>query len=214
MGKTRFLGTMPAPFIADFDHNLESVRGTPGLRYKTYDGTNFGDFLKELELWRINGPQYGCKSFCVDSLSTMSEAALEFVVSKGGNRTAQPTQPQWGEAIRIITDVLRYLGIKLDCHTVLTAHLQVEKDEMLGSLNWLPSVFGSKLPGRVPIYFSEVYYLTVDFKKNPGKPNYVVQVVPDPRVRFIKSGLNKTGVFDQYEAPDFNHLITKASKGK
>lgn len=212
-GKTHILGTFPKPiFIADFDGGLETLVGEEGIVYERYEGVQgWKEFRKELDKWCLQGPQYGCTTFAVDSLTLMADAVFEFVLNKAGRAQAQIAD--WGEAITTVRKVLSDLAVRMQCHTAMTAHVQVEKDETLGSLVWQPLIYGKELPGKVPAYFSEVYYTNVTTKTEGGKQvvQYRMQVVPDGRFKFVKSRMNKDAkVFEQFEEPDFSKLINKA----
>lgn len=215
-GKTRFVATMPKPYIACFDPaGVESIIGLPGTEWEAEqfepDATGWSEFKQVLKKWKKEGPQLGCQTFAIDSLSTASDAALAYVLRTNNNK--RPSLPDWGEAIQEVKDMMADLAA-LKCHSALTAHLQVEKDEVLGGLEWLPLVFGAALPARVPIYFSEVYYTVAKTTLEGAVPvtKYFVQTKPDQRVKFVKSRMDKTGkLFAHHEEPNFKKLLEKAA---
>lgn len=210
-GKTHFVGTMPKPFVADFDRGLATLQGKDVLT-TPYDADSWGDFKKEIQDWR-KGPQYGRETFSLDSLSMASEAALAAVMTKNGRRTAQPTIADWGEAIREMKEVLGYLTT-LPCHVVVTAHNQIVRDEVLGDIQYLPLIYGKDLPHRLGIWFDEVYATTVQETIQNGQKQigYRLQVKPDGRSKIIKSRMNTDGkLFQMYEEPDFSALVAKTS---
>ena len=211
-GKTHFIGTMPKPFVSDFDRGLATVQGKDVL-FSAYDADSWGDFKKEIQDWR-KGPQYERETFALDSLTMASEAALSAVMTKNGRRNAQPTIADWGEAIREMKDVLGYLTT-LPCHVVVTAHNQLVRDEILGDIQYLPLIYGKDLPHRLGIWFDEVYATTVQETIEGGvkKISYRLQVKPDGRNKIIKSRMNTDGkLFQQYEEPDFAALTLKTTK--
>lgn len=218
-GKTRFLGTFPKPFIASFDGEagLETLAGHPTAKAESYYGPEgWVAFRKELDRWLKDGPQYGCETFCIDSLTTMGDAALDAMQKKHGLQPGDTMhQGVWGEVIGAIRDVLADGTVRLKCNFVLTAHLQAEKDDLLGGIVWQPLVYGAKLPGQAPLYFSEVYHTKVEVDLKTGKANYVLQVVPDTKLKFLKSRMNReSNCFSLVEAPDMEKLIAKAHAAK
>lgn len=213
-GKTHFIGTMPKPFVADFDRGLSTLLGQD-VKAIAYSKESWLDFKKEIQRWRDVGPNYGCETFAVDSLTMAAEAAMYYVLKKNGRLNGQPTIADWGEAIREVKDVLDWVTT-LPCNVVVSAHIQLEKDEMLGDIQYRPLIFGKDLPARLGIWFDEVYSTTVATTLENGKPisKYRIQVKPDQRNKIIKSRMNKNGkLFEQYEEPDFGALKAK-TKGK
>lgn len=214
-GKTHFLGTMPKPFIADFDRGLSTLSGkdVQALMYSPTNG--WPEFRKEVQEWR-QGAKYGCETFCLDSMTTAADAALTWVLVKNGRSGQQPTVQDWGEAIREVKALMGYLTT-LPCHVAVTAHAQVVKDELLGDVQYLPLLYGKDLPHRLGIWFDEVYMTTVTSEvKNGAKANrYRLQVKPDTRMKILKSRMNTDGaLLDTYEEPDFGSLVAKIEKAK
>lgn len=208
-GKTHFLGTMPKPLVLDFDRGLQTLQGKPvqGLYM-----TGWSQLKQLVQEWR-KGPQYGCETLALDSLTMAADAAMQFVLEKNGRGSAQPTIADWGEAIREVKDLLGYLTT-LPCHVVVTAHTQLVKDEVLGDIQWVPLIFGKDLPHRLGIYFDEVYLTTIANTISGGQKTneYKLQVKPDSRVKMLKSRMNTDGkLFNQYEEPDFAKLRAKTS---
>lgn len=210
-GKTHFIGTMPKPFVCDFDRGLNTLQGKP-VKAMAFGPEDWNAFAAEVKAWK-GGPMYGCETFCVDSLSMASEAAMNAVLTKSGRRGGQPTVQDWGEAIRRVKDMLGYITT-LPCNVVVTAHWQLVRDEILGDVQYLPLIFGKDLPHRLGIWFDEVYSTLVRTKieGTSSVTSYDLQVKPDARSRIIKSRMNSTGMlFNQFEAPDFNHLQKKVN---
>lgn len=210
-GKTHFVGTMPKPFIADFDRGLTTLLGKD-VKAVAYSKEGWQDFKNEVERWRKQGPCYDCETFVLDSLTMAAEAAMYHVLKKNGRLSGQPTIADWGEAIREVKDVLDWVTT-LACNVAVTAHIQLEKDEILGDIQYRPLIFGKDLPARLGIWFDEVYATTVQTTIVQGKSEskYRLQVRPDGRNKMIKSRMNKAGkLFEQYEEPDFNQLKNKA----
>lgn len=210
-GKTRFIGTMPKPFVCDFDRGLNTLQGKP-VKAMAFGPDDWNAFAAEVKAWK-EGALYGCETFCVDSLSMASEATMNAVMTKAGLYGGQPRVQDWGEAIRKMKDMLGHITT-LPCHVVVTAHWQLVRDEMLGDIQYVPLIFGKNLPHLLGIWFDEVYSTIVRTKieGTAYSTSYDLQVKPDARSRIIKSRMNSTGtLFDQYEVPDFNHLQKKVT---
>ena len=212
-GKTHFIGTMPKPFVADFDRGLSTLLGKD-VKAVAYTKEGWQEFKNEVTRWRKEGPQYDCETFVLDSLTMASEAAMTYVLKKNGRVSGQPTIADWGEAIREVKDVLDWITT-LQCNVAVTAHIQLEKDEMLGDIQYRPLIFGKDLPNRLGIWFDEVYATTVTTTLKDGQTvtKYRLQVRPDARNKMIKSRMNRDGkLFEQYEEPDFALIKTKATQ--
>lgn len=212
-GKTHFIGTMPKPFVADFDRGVATLSGKD-VKAVMYSKEDWQTFKDEVQRWRKDGPKYGCETFCLDSLTMASEAAMFHVLKKNGRAAGQPTIADWGEAIREVKDALDWITT-LNCHVLVSAHNQLEKDEMLGDIQYRPLIFGKDLPARLGIWFDEVYSTTVTttLKEGQAVTNYRLQVKPDARNKMIKSRMNVEGkLFTQYEEPDYAVLKTKTTK--
>lgn len=211
-GKTSFLATMPAPYVADFDNGLTSIMGRDVEADQFHDPdpdnpTAYLEFKKVLKRWRDKPER---ETFCVDSLTTFSNAIFKWAMKENGRLNQQPSQGDWGKAINEVTKALGAIST-LKCNVVMTAHLQVERDELLGSIKYGPLIYGRGLPGSIPIYFDEVYLTTVSAK--PGAPAvYRLRMHPDQRYDIIKSGMNRLGCFGVEEDPDFSKLLAKYTK--
>ncbi len=212
-GKTHFLGTMPKPFVADFDNGVTTLAGKD-VGATIYSPSEWQKFKTLVEIWRKSGPQEEYQTFCLDSLTMAADAAMRYVLEKNGRLTGQPTIADWGEAIREVKDMMGFLTT-LKCHVVVTSHSQLVKDELLGDIQWVPLIFGKDLPHRLGIWFDEVYLTTIVNSIAGGQKTneYRLQVKPDSRVRMLKSRMNTDGkLFDTYETPDFAALRAKTTK--
>lgn len=216
-GKTTFLRTMPKPFVAMFDPNgKEALVGAPDVTFKQYEMSADGwdSFRKDLEAIRKDISILGDKqTFALDSLTFAADACLASVLKKAGKPAdAQLTKPEWGDAIRQIKDVMAVITT-LPIHNVVTAHIAIEKDELTGGIQRLPLIYGKELPGKLPAYFTEVWFTSIEFKQEGQKQvvKYRIQLVPDMKYTLAKTQLNKNGKLERYESPDFVSVLNKAS---
>jgi hypothetical protein len=92
--------------------------------------------------------------WCVvnDSLSGMSQMAMNLVTG------AQPVkaQPDYGIAMTNLEAYITKFTTGIRCMAVMTAHLEMEGDELSGGQKLMPSTLGRKLAPKIPRYFSDV----------------------------------------------------------
>jgi hypothetical protein len=64
--------------------------------------------------------------------------------------------PDWMVSQNNLAGFINKLCADLDCHFVLTGHIEREKDEVDGSIKLMASTLGQKLAPKLPRYFDEV----------------------------------------------------------
>lgn len=89
----------------------------------------------------------------IDSLSGMNVIARALTV--GGKPIL--TQPDWGVCMSMEDSMIQKLA-NLDCHFILTSHLDRTYDQVLGSISFTPSALGSKLGPTIPRWFDDVIF--------------------------------------------------------
>jgi len=114
-------------------------------------GENYGDIVD----WETD------QALCIDSLSGVNIMAMDLVV--GGKPIK--SLPEWGIAMDNLARFIQKLCMDTTCHFVLTAHLELERDETTGSVKNMASTLGRKLAPVLPRYFSDV----VMCKREGGK---------------------------------------------
>lgn len=87
-----------------------------------------------------------------DSLSGLNVQAMNLVV---GSKPMKAVA-DWGIAMDNEERLLQKLAASLDCHFVLTAHVEPEKDEQTGFTSLMAAALGRKLAPRIPRFFSDV----------------------------------------------------------
>ena len=107
-----------------------------------------GEEYGPIDSW---GPE---RVFVIDSLSGLNTMAKTLAVG------AKPTmhQGEWGVAMGVIEGYLQKLTGDVKCPVVVTAHLEREVDEVIGSTVLMVSTLGRKLAPKVPRDFSEVVH--------------------------------------------------------
>lgn len=132
--------------------------------------TGFIEMLTALSSFTCDrtGKNYGSadnwgpdKVLVVDSLSGLNLAAMNLVT---GSKPVK-SMADWGIAIDLLERLIVKLCVDLQCHMVLTAHLEREVDEITGGTTLMASTLGRKLAPKLPRFFSEVVHVRRDGEK-------------------------------------------------
>lgn len=94
----------------------------------------------------------------LDSLSGLSIAAMNLVT---GSKPCK-SQADWGVAQDNLGRLIDKLTSGLQCHFVMTAHLERETDEVTGGVQLMASTLGKKLAPKLPRFFSDVVHCVRD----------------------------------------------------
>ena len=105
-----------------------------------------GNSHKAVDTW---GPDY---ILCLDSLSSVNTMAMQLHI--GGKPTAH--QGEWGVAMNMEEGLIFQLTSACNCFVVTTAHLDLERDELQGSMQFMPAMLGKKLAPKIPRLYSDV----------------------------------------------------------
>jgi phage nucleotide-binding protein len=179
-GKTVFATGFPGPvFVMDFDGKVSSAasywKGSSQLdqiEFESYAGkADFSKFwTKFQELLKLGkAGQLPYRTVVLDSITTFSASLMNEVMRQNpgdeGKRsrvsdTTVPHLKDYQIAISHFKNTVAQL-LSLPCNVVVTAHLQIDKDEMTGEILRQPLIFGKDLPGWLPMVFEEVYYASV-----------------------------------------------------
>lgn len=88
----------------------------------------------------------------IDSLSGLNVMAMNLVV---GSKPVKSIA-DWGMAMDNLERLIQKLAASLECHVVVTGHLDMEKDEISGFTYAMAATLGRKLAPRLPRFFSDV----------------------------------------------------------
>lgn len=175
-GKTSFAASTPGGpiLIADFDGKVvsaaEFLRATnpEQLKQVTYENYTGGVGLKlPAEMFNILmgqvAKQNPYKTIVLDSLTTFSDESMKYLIKANpGVIKRMSTQ---GVQIPVLQDYQmariwfkQVIGalLAMPCNVIVTAHIQIEKDEATGQILRTPMMAG-KLSKELPIYFGEVW---------------------------------------------------------
>jgi len=93
----------------------------------------------------------GC-AVAIDGLTGVNTASMLSVI--GGKPVR--SMPDWGLAQQQVETLLNKLCNNMRCHFILLAHVEREKDEVLGGIKLMVSTLGNKLAPKIPAMFSDV----------------------------------------------------------
>lgn len=158
------------PANADWKDMIDSARKINTLSFDALaklpgiNKTRYNQFIEVLEtcanfVCDRCGQSFGpvdswdaSRAFAVDSLSGLNVMAMDLVVG------SKPTKSMadWGVAMDNLERLIQRLCTATNCHFVLTAHLEPERDEVSGRIQLMASTLGRKLAPRLPRFFSDV----------------------------------------------------------
>lgn len=190
--------------LVDIDLRASSVYGTPRLdviQILEPDpmAPKAWTELKQLksELWmlaRKNEFPYGAIIF--DGLTKINTIAMNYVltlrttkgdmVSRG--LADSPAQPHYAPQMQELSRLVNSL-IPLPCHIIFTGHLDLYKDDVLGTFQYFPRVYG-KTRTEIGSWFDETY-LCERASKGGGKMEHRWVTDGTTRNDFLGSSLNK-----------------------
>lgn len=92
----------------------------------------------------------------IDSLTALSTAAMNFILSINGRLGQPPYQADWGDAQRLVENLLMLLSDdNVKCNVIMIAHIAFIGEEN-GPVRGYPNTLGQKLPPKVARYFNSI----------------------------------------------------------
>lgn len=216
-GKTNLLKTARRPIHIDsFDPGgTKTVRDEiaegwilADTRYEVEDPmkpTAFELFDKEYHRRKRDGYFDAIGTYVVDSATTWANAAMNLILKKASRLGGPPFQQDYLPAMSMIENAIKDMTT-LPCDVILTAHLDVDKDEATGKM-FVGPLFVGKLKQRIPLLFDELYCAQV--KKSAAGEQYILLTKSDGIFK-ARTRLGKGGIFDAAETPDIKALLKKA----
>lgn len=131
--------------IVDARWELEDAKSPTA--YKAWE-TEF-DRLRKLGIFDTVG------TFVIDSITTWSEAMMNYILKKNGRAGETPQLQDYLVQMLTIRDVIK-VATGLPCDFIAIGHINMDKDEVTGKMTSSPLVTG-KLSSRLPLLFDEVY---------------------------------------------------------
>jgi len=144
-------------------------------------------------------------TYFLDSSTTWASAAMNVILQKAGRLGGPPFQQDYLPAMSMIENAIKDM-MTLPCDVILTAHLDVDKDEATGRM-FVGPLFVGKLKQRIPVLFDELYCMQT--KNTSAGIVYNLLTRSDGTFK-ARTRLGKGGLFETYEKPDIKALLKKA----
>jgi hypothetical protein len=222
-GKTRFLISLRKVYkgpcyIFNFDpeDNLTPITLAPGMgdveydQYDTLDG--YENLVKKIiefrklssESTREGGKPFPYDLICLENLNIMHKVTIDALLRLAGRSDIEGARIQdWGLAASRVKARVKEI-LDLPCPVYMTAHQQLEKDEIYGRTVGRILIPGKFLPDELPPMFNlQLHFITTT--KSGGAPEYKVQCASDP----LWAAGDKTGSLEPIEEPDFVKMAAK-----
>lgn len=217
-GKTTTVGTAPYPILLhSFDPGGEKVLKPLIDSGKVVVQTFYDEDPRkptQFESWRNavakaeNNDWFGrvFKTYCVDSITMLSEAALNLAVIKHPPKTKDglPDQGTYKHQIAIVRDNLKYLT-SLPCHVILTGHITSEKDELTGRVHQYLLISPS-LRSRTPMVYDELWVMDLVRSSTSSKRWIVTDAGGELEAR---TRIGAGGKLADREEPDITAILKK-----
>lgn len=184
-GKTHLLGEfakLGPTFVNDTDYGIETLAGVANIDYEQW-ANRPGDIKPEG--WKslmtfieeeIKEPQY--MTYAFDSLTTHCDLAASEVlgtVAQGQEIIQlQHYQAIYAKLIKFMTKLRQ-----IPANVILTCHEDVTRNAR-GQRLVQPLVLGDKFAPKLPIFWNNIWHLSVELPKTEGSPpTRVLRVTPD-----------------------------------
>jgi hypothetical protein len=167
--------------IQVFADRLKNVAGK--LRIAGFGQTAWERFLSAMDKWPSTGNSvfdWGPDTiFVTDTLTHLSNASMRYIMKLNGREGENPSQPNWGDAMRGVEDYLAQLRFgPTKCHVIVNAHIVFLEGEE-GVVEGLPMSLGAKLSPKIPSYFPVMVRMR---NKGGAKSERVIMTMGDSRV--------------------------------
>lgn len=211
MGKTCLAATAPAPIILSAESgllslsraNIERLYGvnSPNVTYDipVINITTVDDLIESYNWFLRSKDATQFQTIYIDSLSEIGE-----VVLANAKKQVKDKRQAYGELIEQIDNAIRLFRDLAGRHVVMTAKLEVYKDEFSGVTKNGPSMPGAKMGYKIPYLYDEVFRLGIN-KAPDGSEYRFLQTQPD----FQHDAKDRSGALDPVEYPNLTHVINK-----
>ena len=200
-GKTTFGCSFPKPYVFDFDGGMLSQRGRD-IEYDTFK--DYASFCLKLDQVEKDP---NIETLVLDSVTTMQEDMMANICKL--NKRLTPTLHEWGLLVAGLQELFGRMTMSKK-HLVIIAHEQMMQDEVTSEVWILPLVVGKKLPGQIPLWFDEVYRMSMGKNKEGST---VSQAITTADVRY--SAKSRLGVLEPMEVNlTYQKIMDKLKGGK
>jgi len=203
--KTYFMAGIPGIYIFDFDKGMAIARGMD-VEYDTFkDAPRGSRSMPKQGIYPFGGAWTAfinklnaigklidegkwlteeglIRPIGIDSLTTMANAAMAFVLNSTGHLGAPQVQ-HWGAQMNLVETTMDQLN-SWPVPLVVSAHIQRDLNDLTQVVEMLPLITG-KLAGKLPLYFDEVYY--TEIKGKDDKRQYTFRTESDALYKQAKT---------------------------
>ena len=145
-------------------------------------------------------------TYSIDSLTFLSQAAMNVVLKQKGRPGGTPQQDDWLPQMTLVRKVMDKIS-RLPCTVVVTAHLDLKEDKISGQLLYRTMITG-KLQTLVPALFSELYITRALEVKDGIRYAFQTQATG----RYIARTRIGKGVLETYEEPNIQSILRRCGK--
>jgi hypothetical protein len=146
----------------------EHMEYMPAVQKFVPKGDAWGRTIQLLNDWKDEDDQPGNIDkwgpqdvLVIDSLSRLSDAAMDFQLKMSGRLLKRPEIADWGLGQELIEDLLRTLySPEVNTNIVVCAHIQFV-ETAAGPSRGFPQTLGKKLPPRIGQYFNHALLASV-----------------------------------------------------
>lgn len=196
VGKTKLTSTAPAPVLISAESGLLSLREFDIPVWQIYSITDLYaayNFLSQ----SAEAKQFA--TICVDSISEIGEVCL----SAAKKRNKDPRQA-YGDLIDEMLLLVKGFRDLPNRHVYISAKMEQDKDDMVGTMKYQPFMPGTKLGPALPYLFDEVFHMGVA-KDDKGADFRYLRTQPDHQ--YVAK--DRSGALAPFEQPDLNHIFNK-----
>jgi hypothetical protein len=169
--------------------------------------TAYEKFSLGFDRMKAAGVFENCGTYAIDSLTSMAESIMTWILKKGGRWGTTPQKQDYYTLQNILSMVIREC-CTLPCDFILIGHMGSDRDDLTGQL--ISSLFvAGKNSVRVPTYFDQV--LVTLCKSENKVPKYYFLCNNDG-VYKAKMRLAAHAKFELLEEPNIKKLRAKAGK--
>jgi len=211
MGKTVLMATMPSPVLISAEAGPLSLRqanlerlfgvGNPNICYNMpiIEIATVEDLSDAYEWCARSNEARQFGSVGMDSISEIAE-----VVLNNAKRQVKDPRQAYGELIEKMESAIRLFRDLKEKNVCLSAKMEPSKDEMSGVVKYGPSMPGSKLAGKLPYFFDEVFRIGVN-KTPQGESYRFLQTQPDLQYE----AKDRSGALAAIEYPHLGAIFSK-----
>ena len=204
-GKTVLASTFPNVCFVDMNDGLLSVRNSNASAIKIERPKEPGpQWMQSIES-AVNEIEKSdeIESICIDSMSEVGTAMMQFVQFKNSTLGKNPNFEDWRIFFNMLENFI--VNVKsMDKHCIFIAHSKIDKDELVGKVWSYPAIQG-QMKTAFSSYFDEFYHSEVeqDFKEG-----YKYRLLARPSSIYVaKSRLLKDPKITHIDNPSYATLI-------